>query len=98
MIRQGSRATVMLAAFVAAVVLATTLAWATNARSMTVSRDQTVNVQVLSTNDFHGRLNPQTVDGASAGGAAWLAAYLARAEAENAKGTLLVDGGDMVGA
>lgn len=98
MIRRGSRSTVMPAALVAAVVLATTLVWATNARSMTVSKDQTVKVQVLSTNDFHGRLNPQTVDGAPAGGAAWLAAYLGRAEAENAKGTLLVDGGDMVGA
>jgi 2',3'-cyclic-nucleotide 2'-phosphodiesterase (5'-nucleotidase family) len=60
---------------------------------MTVSKDQTVKVQVLSTNDFHGRLNPQTGNGAPAGGAAWLAAYLGRAEAENAKGTLLVDGG-----
>ena len=96
--RQLPRSTVMLAALVTAVVLATTLAWATNARSMTVSKDQTVKVQVLSTNDFHGRLNPQTVNGAPAGGAAWLAAYLGRAEAENAKGTLLLDGGDMVGA
>jgi 5'-nucleotidase len=55
-------------------------------------------IQVLSTNDFHGRLNPQTVNGAPVGGAAWLAAYLERAEAENAKGTLIVDGGDLVGA
>jgi 5'-nucleotidase len=88
----------MLTALVAALVLATTLAWATNAQSKPVSKDKTVKIQVLSTNDFHGRLNPQTVNGAPAGGAAWLAAYLGRAEADNAKGTLLVDGGDMVGA
>jgi 5'-nucleotidase len=98
MIGRGSRSAVMLAALVAAVVLATTLVWATNAQSRTVSKNQTVKIQVLSTNDFHGRLNPQTVNGAPAGGAAWLAAYLERAEAENAKGTLLVDGGDLVGA
>ena len=70
MIRQGSRSTVMLAALVAALVLATTLVWATTARSTTISKDRTVKVQVLSTNDFHGRLNPQTVNGAPAGGAA----------------------------
>jgi 5'-nucleotidase len=82
-----------------ALVIATTLAWATNARSRTVQKDRIVEIQVLSTNDFHGRLNPQTVNGAPVGSAAWLAAYLERAEAENAKGTLLiVDGGDLVGA
>ena len=88
----------MVAGLVAAVVLATTLVWATNARSSTVSKDQTVEIQVLSTNDFHGRLNPQTVNGAPAGGAAWLAAYLGRAEAANPNGTLLMDGADLVGA
>jgi 2',3'-cyclic-nucleotide 2'-phosphodiesterase (5'-nucleotidase family) len=46
----------MLASLVAALVLATTLAWATNARSRTISKDRTVKIQVLSTNDFHGRL------------------------------------------
>ena len=98
MIRRRTRSTVMLTALVAALVLATTLAWATNAQSKPVSKGKTVKIQVLSTNDFHGRLNPQTVNDAPAGGAAWLAAYLGRAEAENAKGTLLLDGGDMVGA
>ena len=38
------------------------------------------------------------MNGAPAGGAAWLAAYLGRAEARNPNGTLLMDGGDMVGA
>jgi 5'-nucleotidase len=98
MIGRVSSSTVMLAALVAAVVLATTLVWANGAQSRTVAKDRTIKIQVLSTNDFHGRLNPQTVNGASAGGAAWLAAYLGRAEAENARGTLLLDGGDMVGA
>ena len=83
------RSTVMVAALVAAVVLATTFVWATNARSRTVPKDQTVEIQVPSTNDFHGRLNPQSVNGAPAGGVAWLAAYLGRAEAENPIGTPL---------
>jgi 5'-nucleotidase len=97
-IRHLPRSTVSLTAFVAALVLATTLAWATNAQSKPVSKGKTVKIQVLSTNDFHGRLNPQTVNDAPVGGAAWLAAYLERAEDENVKGTLLLDGGDMVGA
>ena len=88
----------MLTALVAALVLATTLTWATNAQSKPVSKGKTVKIQVLSTNDFHGRLNPQTVNNAPVGGAAWLAAYLDRAEAKNTKGTLLLDGGDMAGA
>jgi 5'-nucleotidase len=98
MIGRQSHSTVMLTALLAVLVLATTLAWATSAQSKPVSKGKTVKIQILSTNDFHGRLNPQTVNGAPAGGAAWLAAYLGRAEAENAKGTLLLDGGDMVGA
>src|SRR3954471_5885521 len=98
MIGRQSRSTVMLTALVAALVFATTLVWATSAHPKPVPKDQTVNIQVLSTNDFHGRLNPQTVDGAPAGGASWLAAYLERAEAANPGGTLLVDGGDLVGA
>jgi 5'-nucleotidase len=63
-----------------------------------VERANTVEVQLLTTNDFHGRLNPQRVSGSPAGGAAWLSAYLKRAEATNPKRTLIVDGGDMVGA
>lgn len=58
----------------------------------------TVDIQILSTNDFHGRLNPQTVSKAQAGGAAWPSAYLKRAEATTLKATLILDGGDMVGA
>src|SRR5215217_6144533 len=81
-----------------AVMIAMTFVWTATARSATISNDRTVKIQVLSTNDFHGRLNPQTVSGSPAGGAAWLAAYLERAEASNPEGTLTVDGGDLVGA
>jgi 5'-nucleotidase len=81
-----------------AVMVAMTLIWTATARSATTPNAQTVSIQVLSTNDFHGRLNPQTVNGAPAGGAAWLAAYLERAEATNPEGTLTMDGGDLVGA
>lgn len=59
---------------------------------------KTVDLQVLSTNDFHGHLNPGTLFGSPVGGASYLGAYLERAEATNPKGTLLLDGGDMVGA
>jgi len=61
-------------------------------------RAHTVELQLLSTNDFHGRLNSQLVAGSPAGGAAWLSAYLQRAKATNPKNTLIMDGGDMVGA
>jgi 2',3'-cyclic-nucleotide 2'-phosphodiesterase (5'-nucleotidase family) len=98
MIGQRSRSVGVLAVLAAVVVIATTLVWATNARSKPVRKDETVKIQVLSTNDFHGRLNPQTADGRPVGGAAWLAAYLERAEARNPRGTLLLDGGDLVGA
>ena len=98
MVTKGMRLTGILASLATAVLLAVTLVWTTDAESRPIPKDQTVKIQVLSTNDFHGRLNPQTVDGAPAGGAAWLSAYLGRAEAENPNGTLLLDGGDMVGA
>jgi 5'-nucleotidase len=98
MVRQGLGSAGMLTALVAAVVLAMTFILTATAWSAPTPSDRTVKIQVLSTNDFHGRLNPQTVNGAPAGGAAWLAAYLERAEASNPEGTLTVDGGDLVGA
>lgn len=63
-----------------------------------VDRAKTVDIQVLSTNDFHGNLNPRTLFGSPVGGAAYLAAYLERAEATNPKGTLTLDAGDLIGA
>ena len=98
MVRQGLRSARIFTALVAAIVLAMTLIWTATARSAPTPNDRTVKIQVLSTNDFHGRLNPQTVNGAPAGGAAWLAAYLERAEADNPEGTLTMDGADLVGA
>ena len=81
-----------------AVMISMTLMWTASAHSKLAPSDRTVKIQVLSTNDFHGRLNPQRVSGLPAGGAAWLAAYLKRAEADNPEGTLMMDGGDLVGA
>jgi 5'-nucleotidase len=81
-----------------AVTVAMTFIWTATARSAPMPDERTVKIQVLSTNDFHGRLNPQTVSGSPAGGAAWLSAYLKRAEADNPEGTLMMDGGDLVGA
>jgi len=42
----------MLAALAAVLVLATTLVWATNAWSRPIPKNQTIKIQVLSTNDF----------------------------------------------
>jgi 2',3'-cyclic-nucleotide 2'-phosphodiesterase/3'-nucleotidase/5'-nucleotidase len=56
-------------------------------------------LRVLMTNDFHGRLQPETpswAEGREAGGAALLASYFA-AEAEGFGGpTVLLDGGDLM--
>src|SRR5215217_8706477 len=78
MAKKGLRSAGVLALLAAALMLATTLVWTASANS--APRDRTVKIQVLTTNDFHSRLNPQSVGGLPAGGAAWLAAYLERAE------------------
>lgn len=57
----------------------------------------TIQVQLLGVNDFHGQLNHyQSVSGTKAGGAEYLAAYLKKYRQENPN-TLLVHAGDMVG-
>jgi 5'-nucleotidase len=66
-----------------------------------------VSVQLLALNDFHGNLEPSTpgtirinstdATGIPAGGAAYLATYLRRYEAEN-RNTLTVSAGDLIGA
>jgi 5'-nucleotidase len=94
----GKRVVGAWGSLVLAVMIAMTFNWTATARPAPAPNERTVGIQVLSTNDFHGRLNPQTVNGAPAGGAAWLAAYLDRAEASNPEGTLTMDGGDLVGA
>jgi 5'-nucleotidase len=57
-------------------------------------------VTVLSTNDFHGRLLPTFLRvgprAENAGGAAFLMGYINKYEAENPKGTVLVDAGDLM--
>ena len=53
-------------------------------------------LRVLHTNDVHGRLLPQEVDGRSAGGSAVLAAHFDSARVRAAGPTLLVDGGDVM--
>ncbi len=83
MVSRGLRSTRVLASLAAATMIAMTLIWTASAKSAPRPNDRAVGIQVLSTNDFHGRLNPQTVSGSPAGGAAWLAAYLKRAEADN---------------
>ncbi len=57
----------------------------------------TVAVQLLNIADFHGNLEPVSVNGAQTGGAAALSAYFQRERAANPN-TLLFTGGDAVGA
>jgi 5'-nucleotidase len=61
-----------------------------------------VTVQLLAINDFHGNIEPPAgadgqINGTPAGGAAYLAAHLARAERENPN-SIVVAAGDLVGA
>ena len=57
---------------------------------------RTVEVQILGLNETHGQLVPLRRAGRLAGGAATLAAYLEREEAENPRRTLIVDSGDFM--
>lgn len=57
---------------------------------------RTVEVQILGLNETHGQLVPLKRAGRPAGGAATLAAYLRREEAENPKRTLILDSGDFM--
>ncbi len=56
---------------------------------------RTVDVQILSLNETHGQLVPLRRQGRFAGGAAVLAAYLEREEAEHRR-TLIIDTGDFM--
>ena len=55
----------------------------------------TVQIQLLGVNDFHGHLEPPEP---GIGGAAWLGAWLNRAETSQSERTIRVHAGDMVGA
>jgi 5'-nucleotidase len=58
-------------------------------------RGDTVELQLLGVNDFHGHLEPPQPD---VGGAAWLGAWLNRAAISHPDRTIRVHAGDMVGA
>lgn len=57
---------------------------------------RTVEVQILGLNETHGQLVPLRRAGRLAGGAATLAAYLEREQAENPRRTLILDSGDFM--
>ena len=58
-------------------------------------RSGTVHLQLLGVNDFHGHLEPPEP---GLGGAAWLGAWLNRADGSHPGRTIRVHAGDMVGA
>lgn len=61
-------------------------------------QDAVVRIRLLTVNDFHGALTATgVVDGQPAGGAAYLAAYLARERSHHPQASMLVHAGDMVG-
>jgi 5'-nucleotidase len=91
-----------LVALLAALFLATSALWATDAESAPkpVSEDNFAEVQLLTFNDFHGNLEPVSTglpDCPTAGGAAYLGAYLDLYEQQNPDGTIRVHAGDSVG-
>ena len=79
--------------------LAAVAIWAASAQSEPALADRTANIQLLGVNDFHGNLKPPStlVDGRTAGGAAYLHAYMNRYEGNEPDGTIRVHAGDMVG-
>jgi 5'-nucleotidase len=82
----------------AALVLALSAIWASQAASKPAPSDRISNLQILGVNDFHGNLEPPSkVSNRTVGGAAYLDAYLEQAEAENPDRTITVHAGDMVG-
>jgi 2',3'-cyclic-nucleotide 2'-phosphodiesterase (5'-nucleotidase family) len=58
--------------------------------------DQVLTLRVIHTNDVHGRLLPQQLDGRPAGGLAVLAAHFDSARVHAPGKTVLVDGGDVM--
>ena len=61
------------------------------------ARADTVDIQVLNVSDFHGQLDPLSINNVNVGGAAALSTYWQHDRAENPN-TLLLTGGDAVGA
>src|SRR5687768_3902290 len=97
------RLTALLAALTMALVMLTALIWAPEAPTSPkpIPTDRTAEVQILGLNETHGQLVPlsqRNPDGTTTavGGAAALATYLGREEAENPLRTLIVDSGDFM--
>lgn len=90
------RARLAISAALVAAALAAPLAQADPPSQAEPQAQRTVEVQILGLNETHGQLLPLRRDGRMAGGAATLAAYLEREEAENPRRTLIVDSGDFM--
>ena len=105
MLTNSLRLTALLAALAVALVVAAVLIWApeapTSPKPKPLPTDRTAEVQILGLNETHGQLvplpqrNPDDTRTA-VGGAAALATYLEREEAENPLRTLIVDSGDFM--
>ncbi len=72
---------------------------APNGRKSGSPPGQTVDVQLLAINDFHGNLEPPggAIAGTPAGGAEYLATHIRQLEATN-RNTMVVSAGDLIGA
>ena len=93
------RATVLAVATVAAAAMSATLAPAAAAPPAGGPPGQTVEVQLLAINEFHGNLEPPggPIAGIPAGGAEYLATHIRQLEATN-RNTMVVSAGDLIGA
>jgi 5'-nucleotidase len=91
-----------LLALLAAFFLTISGSWATDAESKPkpAPQDNFAEIQLLTFNDFHGNLEPVSTNlpgCPTAGGAAYLGAYLDLYEQQNPDGTIRVHAGDSVG-
>lgn len=66
--------------------------------SKAANTESWVRFKILGFNDFHGQLEPRTLFGRPAGGAAVLASYLEEKTEESENGAFIVHAGDHVGA
>jgi 5'-nucleotidase len=90
----------LLVILAAALALALNLLWTTDANPKPAPAGDYAEIQLLSVNDFHGNLEPVSTGlrrCPTAGGAAYLDAYLDLYEQQNPEGTIRVHAGDMVG-
>jgi 5'-nucleotidase len=99
MSHRPSRLVLIAALLLAALLLPVPAAPAPGAESNGPPPAQTVDVQVLAINDFHGNLEPPggTFLGAPAGGAAYLATVI-RQLSDGVRNNVVVSSGDLIGA